>query len=119
MKANYTLNKLAKILIDEIVRLHGVPVSIVSDRDPLFTSRLWAKLNEAFGTQLRFGETGMSIEMSPFMEFAYNNNYQVSEDVERTKKQAELIRERLKAAQDRQKSYANNRRKDLQFEVGG
>ena len=42
----------------------------------------------------------------------------VSEDVELTKKQVQIIRERLKTAQDRQKSYADNRRKDLQFEVG-
>ncbi|XP_020409537.1 uncharacterized protein LOC109946406 [Prunus persica] len=41
----------------------------------------------------------------------------VSEDVELTKKQEQIIRERLKTAQDRQKSYADNRRKDLQFEV--
>ncbi|KAI5335213.1 hypothetical protein L3X38_025346 [Prunus dulcis] len=54
VRANYTLNKLAKIFIDQIVRLHGVPVSIISNRDPRFTSRCWAKLNEAFGTQLRF-----------------------------------------------------------------
>ncbi|CAL9005834.1 unnamed protein product, partial [Prunus brigantina] len=45
------------------------------------------------------------------------NRLEVSEDVERTKKQVEIIRERLKAAQDRQKSYADNRRKDLQFEL--
>ncbi|KAI5341878.1 hypothetical protein L3X38_009753 [Prunus dulcis] len=54
VRANYTLNKLSKIFIDEIVRLHEVPVSFVSDRDPRFTSRFWMKLNEAFGTQLRF-----------------------------------------------------------------
>ncbi|KAI5351435.1 hypothetical protein L3X38_004326 [Prunus dulcis] len=54
VRANYTLNKLAKIFIDEIVTLHRVPISIISDRDPWFTSRLWTKLNEAFGTQLRF-----------------------------------------------------------------
>ncbi|VVA35063.1 PREDICTED: Transposon, partial [Prunus dulcis] len=45
---------LAQLFIDEIVRLHGVPVSITSDRDPRFTSRFWTKLHEAFGTQLQF-----------------------------------------------------------------
>ena len=35
------LPKLAKLYIDEIIRLHGVPASIVSDRDPLFVSRFW------------------------------------------------------------------------------
>jgi hypothetical protein len=29
------------LYMDEVVRLHGVPVSIVSDRDPRFTFRLW------------------------------------------------------------------------------
>ncbi|CAL9024534.1 unnamed protein product [Prunus brigantina] len=43
---------------------------------------------------------------------------EVSEDIEATKEKVKLIRERLKAAQHRQKSYADNRRKDLQFEVG-
>ncbi|VVA38855.1 PREDICTED: Retrotransposable element Tf2, partial [Prunus dulcis] len=41
VKATYTLNKLAKIFIAEILRLHGVLVSIVSDRDPRFTSYFW------------------------------------------------------------------------------
>ncbi|XP_028067880.1 uncharacterized protein LOC114270555 [Camellia sinensis] len=42
--------KLATIYIDEIIRLHGVPVSIVSDRDPKFVSRFWHSLQEAMGT---------------------------------------------------------------------
>ena len=35
----YTLEKLAQLYMDEIIRLHGIPVSIVSDRDPRFVSR--------------------------------------------------------------------------------
>ncbi|KAI5322066.1 hypothetical protein L3X38_031138 [Prunus dulcis] len=46
------------------------------------------------------------------------NRLKVADDVERTKEQVKIIRERLKTAQDRQKSYADNRRKVLQFEVG-
>ena len=38
--------------IQEVVRLHGVPLSIVSDRDTLFTSRFWKGLQEAMGTDL-------------------------------------------------------------------
>ncbi|KAH9658349.1 Endonuclease [Citrus sinensis] len=41
-KSTDNVGQLAKLFIKEIVRLHGVPVSIVSDRDPLFTSRFWA-----------------------------------------------------------------------------
>ena len=38
----------------EIVRLHGVPVSIVSDRDTRFRSRFWESLQEILGTRLKF-----------------------------------------------------------------
>jgi len=39
-------------LIKEVVRLHGVPVSIISNRDPRFTSRLWPCIQRALGTRL-------------------------------------------------------------------
>ncbi|KAA3474187.1 zinc finger and BTB domain-containing protein 11-like [Gossypium australe] len=39
VRANYSLQKLAKLHVSEIVRLHGVPVSIISDKDPRFTSQ--------------------------------------------------------------------------------
>ncbi|MCI64236.1 retrotransposon protein, partial [Trifolium medium] len=45
--------KLAEIYVDQIVRLHGIPSSIVSDRDPRFPSRFWEGLQEALGTKLR------------------------------------------------------------------
>ena len=41
IRMNYSLDKLAELYVNEIVRLHGVPVSIVSNRDPRFTSRFW------------------------------------------------------------------------------
>ncbi|KAK9002134.1 hypothetical protein V6N11_024822 [Hibiscus sabdariffa] len=50
----YTYNKLAELYIREIVRLHGVPKSIVSDRDPKFTSRFWESLHTALGSRLNF-----------------------------------------------------------------
>nr|GEX33919.1 reverse transcriptase domain-containing protein [Tanacetum cinerariifolium] len=46
------MEKLARFYIDEIVAWHGVPVSIISDRDGRFTSRFWQTLQKAFGTQL-------------------------------------------------------------------
>ena len=79
------------------------------------------------------------------VEFAYNNSYQANigmalygrkcrtqlcwdevgerklddiELIETTFEKIKIIREKLKAAQDRQKSYADTRRKDLEFEVG-
>ena len=49
VKVTYGFAKLAEIYVNEIVRLHGVPISIVSDRDPQFTSRFWVKFQEALG----------------------------------------------------------------------
>ena len=54
MKVNFSMDRLASLYIKEIVRKHGVPVSIVSDRDPRFTSRFWHSLQKALGTKLSF-----------------------------------------------------------------
>ena len=95
--------------MDEIVRMHGVSLSIVSDRDPRFTSRFWKELQSTLGTKLNFNTTfhpqtdgqskiliqvledmlrGCVIEFTgswemyvPLLEFAYNNNYQASIDM--------------------------------------
>jgi len=52
-----SLDKLAKLYVKDIVRLHGVPVSILLDRDPRSTSRFWQLLQKALGTQLRMSST--------------------------------------------------------------
>ena len=57
VNVEYSLEKLAQLYVDEIVRLHGVPVSIVSDQDPRFTSRFWPSLQTALGTCLHFSTT--------------------------------------------------------------
>jgi len=54
MKNTRTLDQLARAYLEEIVRLHGVLSSIVSDRDTRFQSRFWQKLQEVFGTLLCF-----------------------------------------------------------------
>ena len=52
-----SLEKLTQLYVDEIVRLHGVPVSIVSDQDPRFTSRFCPTLQLALSTRLHFNTT--------------------------------------------------------------
>ena len=54
MKNSDSIEKLVELYVKEIVRLHGTSVSIVSDRDPRFTSRFWPSLQRALGTRLHF-----------------------------------------------------------------
>ncbi|GBG65087.1 hypothetical protein CBR_g49162 [Chara braunii] len=49
--------EVANIVFDRVVRDHGLPLSIISDRDPRFTSRFWRRLHEVYGTQLRFSSS--------------------------------------------------------------
>ena len=51
------LDKLAQIYVEEIVRLHGVPISMILDRVPKFTSRFLSSLLDAIGTRLHFSTT--------------------------------------------------------------
>ncbi|GKA73212.1 putative reverse transcriptase domain-containing protein, partial [Tanacetum coccineum] len=129
MREDYSTKRLARLYIDEIVAQHGVPVSIILDRDGHFGGNWDVHLLLA--------------------EFSYNNSYHSSiqcapfealyvkkcrspvlwaeiressligpELVQETTDKVVLIKEKLKAARDRQKSYADNRRKPLKFEVG-
>nr|GEU47097.1 putative reverse transcriptase domain-containing protein [Tanacetum cinerariifolium] len=51
-KKTDSIEKLAELYLKEIVYRHGVLVSVISDRDSLFTSRSWVSLQKALGTQL-------------------------------------------------------------------
>ncbi|KAL0561346.1 hypothetical protein IC582_001771 [Cucumis melo] len=176
-KSTYTASKWGQLYMTEIVRLHGVPVSIISDRDARFTSKFWKGLQLALGTRLDFSTAfhpqtdcqterlnqiledmlrACVLEFSGswdshlhLMEFAYNNSYQATvgmapfealygkccrslvcwgevgeqrmlglELVQTTNAAIQKIRARMLKAQSRQKSYADVRRKDLEFEVG-
>jgi transposase InsO family protein len=49
---SYTANKYAKIYLDQIIRLHGVPKTIISDRGAQFIARFWEQLQSSLGTKL-------------------------------------------------------------------
>nr|GEZ51048.1 transposon Ty3-G Gag-Pol polyprotein [Tanacetum cinerariifolium] len=51
---DFSISRLADFFQQKIVRLHGTPAVIVSDRDPCFTSRFWKGLQNAWGTRLNF-----------------------------------------------------------------
>jgi transposase InsO family protein len=48
----YSATTVAKVFFDSIVRLHGIPASIMSDRDPVFTSTMWKELFRLTGMKL-------------------------------------------------------------------
>ena len=57
VRMTFTLEEFCRLYIREIVRLHGVPVSIVSDRDPQFTAQFWKSFEKVMGTQLSMSTT--------------------------------------------------------------
>ena len=52
VRMTFTLERFCQLYIREIVQQHGVPVSIVSDRDPRFTAHFWKSFQKAMGTRL-------------------------------------------------------------------
>ncbi|GJV17608.1 putative reverse transcriptase domain-containing protein [Tanacetum coccineum] len=158
MRKDYKMERLARLYLNEIVARHGVPISIISDRDSRFTSRFWQSMQEALGTRLDMstayhpqtdGQSERTIQTLEDMlracvldfggswdvhlllvEFSYNNSYHSSvrcalfEALYGRKVVSPIMRaegwsmDRLKAASDRQKSYAYKRRKPLEFRVG-
>ncbi|GKD48107.1 hypothetical protein Tco_1277083 [Tanacetum coccineum] len=105
-RATYSMETLTRLYIKEIVSRHGVPISIISDRDSHFTSRFWQSLQNALGTQLDMstaylpetdGQSERTIQTLeymlracvidfgkgwerhlPLVEFSYNNSYHVN-----------------------------------------
>jgi hypothetical protein len=54
LKTTHRAADVADIFLKEVVRLHGIPKTIVSDRDPKFTSNFWKGLFKGFRTNLNF-----------------------------------------------------------------
>ncbi|GKA49997.1 putative reverse transcriptase domain-containing protein [Tanacetum coccineum] len=106
IKETDNMETLTRLYIKEIVSRHGVPISIISDRDSRFTSRFWQSMQSALGTQLDMstayhpetdGQSERTIQTLedmlraciidfgkgwerhlPLVEFSYNNSYHAS-----------------------------------------
>ena len=76
VRMTFTLERLCRLYTREIVRLHRVPVSIVSDRDPRFTVHIWKSFQKAMGTRLT-----MSTTFHPQTDGQYERTIQVLEDM--------------------------------------
>ncbi|KAD3641269.1 hypothetical protein E3N88_30493 [Mikania micrantha] len=168
IRESYSSEKMAQTYVREVVSRHGVPVTIVSDRDTRFTYHFWRNFQEELGTKLLIstayhpqtdGQSERTIQTLedmlraciidfggswddylPLAEFSYNNSYHSSigmppyemlngrkcrtpvcwgevrqrelankKVVKVTNERIDQIRAHLKAAQDRQKSYADKR----------
>nr|GFB46439.1 reverse transcriptase domain-containing protein [Tanacetum cinerariifolium] len=92
------MDKLARIYLVEVVARHGMPVSIISDRDPRFASNFWRSLQNAL--------VGEAQILGP-------------ELIQEMTEKIVQIKQRMQATRDRQKSYANLKRKPMEFQVGG
>nr|GEZ32695.1 hypothetical protein [Tanacetum cinerariifolium] len=88
MKETDLLDKLARMYLKEVVTKHGIPVLIIYDRDPQFSSNFWKSLQKAL--ELVQEKMDMIIQ----------------------------IKQRIQTARDRQKSYADLKRKPMEFQVG-
>ncbi|GKD32019.1 putative reverse transcriptase domain-containing protein [Tanacetum coccineum] len=176
IRENDPLDKLARLYLNRIVARHGIPASIICDRDGRFTSNFWRSFQKALGTDISMstayhpetdGQSERTIQTLedmlracvidfgkgwvkhlPLAEFSYNNSYHASikaapyealygrkcrspicwaevgeaqltgpELIQETTEKIALIRQRMQAAQDRQKSYADWKRKPMEFEV--
>ncbi|GJY31524.1 putative reverse transcriptase domain-containing protein [Tanacetum coccineum] len=142
---DYKMERLARLYLNEIVSRHGVPILIISDRDSRFTSRFWWSMQEALGTRLDMStayhpqtdsqneRTIQNLEdMLRACVLDFGGSWDVHhplaevgegqligpELVKETTEKISQIKDRLKAAQDSQKSYADKRRKPLEFSVG-
>ena len=76
MKDTWNKQQLVSAYVHHVVRLHGVPSDIVSDRDARFVSRFWKELQEALGTELK-----MSTAYHPLTDGHTERTNQVLEDM--------------------------------------
>ncbi|GJV16543.1 putative reverse transcriptase domain-containing protein [Tanacetum coccineum] len=127
-----SMETLIRLYIKEIVSWHGMPISIISDRDSHFTSRFCQSLQGALGTQLDMSMTyHPETDGQTPLEALYGRKYRSPvcwaevgdvqltgpEIIHETIEKIVQIRQRLQAARDQQRSYANVRRKPLEFQV--
>nr|GEX17503.1 putative reverse transcriptase domain-containing protein [Tanacetum cinerariifolium] len=122
IRENDPLDKLAKLYLNMIVARHGILVSIICDRDGRFTSNFWRSFQKALGTDI-----SMSTAYHPETDGQSERTIQTLKDMLRacvidfgkeTTEKIVLIKQRIQAAQDRQKSYADLKWKLMEFEVG-
>nr|GEU83075.1 hypothetical protein [Tanacetum cinerariifolium] len=143
IRENDPLDKMARLYLNRIVARHGIPVSIICDHDGRFTSNFWRSFQKALCIDISMstayhpktdGQSKRTIQTLEDMLHAYVINFgkgwvkhlplfgeaQLTgpELIQETTKKIVLIKQRIQATHDRQKSYAYLKRKPMEFEVG-
>nr|GFA83287.1 reverse transcriptase domain-containing protein [Tanacetum cinerariifolium] len=102
IRENDPLDKLARLYLNRIVARHRIPVSIIYDRDGRFTSNFW--IQKALGTDIC-----MSTAYHPETDEVGESQLTGLELIQETIEKIVLIKQRMLAAQDRQKNYADRK----------
>ncbi|KAA0062491.1 Integrase, catalytic core [Cucumis melo var. makuwa] len=97
LKHPYTAKTVADLFVKEVIRLHGYPHSIVSDRDKVFLSNFWKELVRLAGTR----ET---------------SNSTLDEQLKETDVTLEALKEHLRIAQEKMKKYADFKRREVEYQ---
>nr|GEY14546.1 putative reverse transcriptase domain-containing protein [Tanacetum cinerariifolium] len=98
IRENDPLDKLARLYLNRIVARYGIPVSIICDRDGRFTSNFWRSFRKIWAEFRKAQLTGPKL-------------------IQETTEKIVLIKQRIEAAQDQQKSNADLKRKPMEFKV--
>nr|GFC40446.1 putative reverse transcriptase domain-containing protein [Tanacetum cinerariifolium] len=138
IKETDSMDKLARIYLKEFVMRHGIHLSIISDHDPRFAFNFWRSLQNALGwvnhlPLVEFSYNNSyhdSIKAAPF-EALYGRKCRSPvcwtevgdaqilgpELIQKTTKKIIQIKQKMQVARDRQKSYADKKRKPMDFQV--
>ncbi|GKE34849.1 putative reverse transcriptase domain-containing protein [Tanacetum coccineum] len=133
------METLARAYLKEVVTRHGIPVSIICDRGRRFASKFWRSLQKALGTNLDMstayhpqtdGQSERTIQTIKDMLCACVIDFRKGwakvgevqltglEIVQEMTEKIIQIKQRIQAARDRQKSYADLKHKPMEFQVG-
>nr|GEU71188.1 reverse transcriptase domain-containing protein [Tanacetum cinerariifolium] len=139
MREDDTLEKLTRQYLKEVVSRYGVPLLIISNRDGIFTSHFWKSLNKALGWDRHLPLVEFSYNnsyhtrikaatfkalygrksRSPICRAEVGDSQLTGRVIiYETPEKIVQIKSRIQAARDHQKSYADVRRKPLEFQVG-
>ncbi|GJU61060.1 putative reverse transcriptase domain-containing protein [Tanacetum coccineum] len=112
MRENDSMKRLTRLYLKEVVTRHGIPVLIIYDCDSRFTSNFWRSFQNALGTRL-----DISTAYHPQTDGQSEKNHSDTAEYV-TRLRDRLWKCKIQAARDRQKTYADVRRKPLEFQVG-